>query len=192
MPRISIDYYDLREGDPIDNPLVAAIASAALSNGIKDPKIIFIPCLYGTDDDKQKIIEDLIAKSPKSYIGTMASISPFKYPPNKYTIEKQGDDDPREIIPVDDVIKSEIDDLNKLGFELIFDSNTCDDKTTFCIYTGTASGYDPANAKDAIKFIRDLPEENPQPTHMRVTQEELAKMMGGGTNDEEAAETAEE
>lgn len=188
MPRISVDYYELKEGDPVDNPLVAAIASAALSTGHKDPVIAFISILYGDKDQKCNMVSDAvrklasIQKDHDAYIATAATISPFEFPPNKYTIEKQGEEDTREIIPVEKVIARDIAELKEFGFEPIFDEPGS--VNTFCVYTGTDHDYNPDNAKAVLKFIRELPEENPEPTHMRVTQEELAKMMGGEANEE--------
>ena len=195
MPRISVDYYELKDGDLIDNPLVAAIASVALSAGYKDPTIAFISVLYGDKEQKHIMVSDVarkmssIQKDHDAYIATAATISPFEFPPNKYTIEKQGEDDTREIIPVDEVIGHDIAELKEFGFEPIFDEPGS--VNTFCIYTGADHNYDPGHAKAALKFIRELPEENPEPTHMRVTQEELAKMMGGEMN-EEADESSKE
>lgn len=196
MPRISVDFYDLKEGDPIDNPLVAAIASGSLSAGYKDPCIFYINCIYGNDEDKESLIKSVVCRASSSrsirdvYVATTVNISPFDFPPNKYTIEKQDENDTREIIPVDEVMTKSIKYMESLGFESIFDYEP--GNASFMVYTGTEYFYNPEHAKEVLDFIRKLPEENPEPTHMRVTQEELAKMMGGEPNDEQTEESSEE
>lgn len=189
MSRISVDFYKLKKGDPIDQPIVACIANYALQNTIENPNIAVIACAVGSKEEKKAAISEVIEKvkaiDGTPFIAMPVGISVFDFPPNKYTIKKEDENDTRELIPVDSVMERCITEAKELGFEPVFEPNP-GEVSCICIYTGMP------NSKEVIEYIKNLPEENPEPTHMRVTEEELIKMMGGDTNVEETDESTAE
>ena len=195
MSRISLDLYRLKEGDPIDQPIIACIANYTLLNKVENPNVLVISMVYGSKEQKLVLVSNAIANlvtlPGAPFVIMVTGITRFEYPPNKYTIEKENENDTREIIPVDDVMKEKIAEARELGFEPIFEDPGA--ASAICIYTGEGAGYDPLpHSKEVLEYIKNLPEENPEPTHMRVTQEELANMMGGDNSAEEANECSEE
>ena len=181
MPRITATLYKLREGDPIDNQLIMPVAAYAASNGIEQPNILFIESVHGTVDEKMDIITKAIqsvADEDNLFIIALAAISMLEFPQDKYTLEKTDENDEREVIPVEKTMIRELNMFNDLGFE----AYPGDTKAlgNMCVYTVTDNG------RKLLDFVLEEAEKeaNQEPTHMRVTQEELANMMGGANNEE--------
>lgn len=194
MPRISIDYYELEKGDPIDQPIVACIASYAVQNKLEHIRVMTVNMLYGNDHDCEKLFNEaysrFITTPGTKFITLTVGISRLEFPPDKYTIEKENEQDTREIISIDEVMAKKIEQAKQLGFEPIF--NDPGSLSSICIFTGLDPDLPMPCANELLEFIRNLPEENPEPTHMKVTEDELIKMMGGDINAETTDESSDE
>lgn len=186
MNKVSINIYDPAKGENVvDQPIIAATMEYFSRNNIADTSIAIIE-VAGNNDDKSSMINTavdaalLAGKNPIIY--AIVTVSPFEYNPRDYTIKHEDENDTRKLIDVDKVIENDISIHKAGGFTPLFGNNP-GEISCICVYTGSSASE---HTEGAIEFIRSLPKENPEPTRIRLTQEELAKMMGGGNNAEEA------
>lgn len=177
MPRITATLYRLREGDPIDNQFIIPVAGYASQNKIEAPNILMIDAAYGTIEEKKDMINkaiESVAGEDNLFIVSYAAVSPLEFPSDRYTLEKEGEDDPRELIPVSDVIKRELDMFEDLGFEAYPNDTT---SVNICVYTQNDNG------KNLLDFIINSDEQ-------AKSKELVTDDNGGEDNDKESNEEA--
>ena len=179
MPRITATLYRLREGDPIDNNFIIPVAGYASQNQMDTPNILMIDAVYGTIEEKKDMINkaiESVAGEDNLFIVSYAAVSPLEFPSDKYTLEKEDENDPRELIPVSDVIARELNMFEDLGFEAYPNDTTC---VNICIYTKNDNG------KKLLDFIINSDEQ-------AESKEVITDDNGGEDNDKEGNEEASE